>query len=96
MLDLKKEGFNKRIVTSTINTGNNDLRTIAEEIAQFKKSRNQFIHQSKLSLGVYDLEKEVERLRREKDARVMAFDSEPVMLEPKAKYWAEWLAARGR
>lgn len=96
MFDLKKEGFDKRIVTSAINTGNNDLRTIGEEIAQIEKSRDQFIHQSKLSLGVYDLEKEVERLRREKDARIKAFDSEPMMLERKAKHRAEWLAARGK
>lgn len=59
MFDLKKEGFDKRIVTSAINTGNNELRTIGEEIAQIEKSRDQFIHQSKVSLGVYDLEKEV-------------------------------------
>lgn len=96
MFDLKKEGFDKRIVTSAINTGNNDLRTIGEEIAQIEKSRDQFIHQSKVSLGVYDLEKEVERLRRAKDARIKTFDSEPVMLERKAKHRAEWLAARGR
>ena len=96
MFDLKKEGFDKRIVTSAINTGNNDLRTIGEEIAQIEKSRDQFIHQSKLSLGVYDLEKEIERLRKEKNARIKAFDSEPVILERKAKHRAEWLAARGR
>lgn len=96
MFDLKKAGFDKRIVTSAINTGNNDLRTIGEEIAQTEKSRDQFIHQSKLSLGVYDLEKEVERLLREKDARIKAFDNESVMLERKAKHRSEWLAARGR
>ena len=96
MFDLKKEGFDKRIVTSVIKTGNNDLRTIGAEIAQIEKSRDQFIHQSKLSLGVYDLEKEVERLRREKDARIKAFDSKPVILERKTKHRAEWLAARGR
>lgn len=96
MFDLKKEGFDKRIVTHAINTGNNDLRTISEEITQIEKSRDQFIHLSKLSLGVYDLEKEVERLRREKDARIKAFDSEPVILERKAKHRAEWLAAHGR
>lgn len=96
MFDLKKEGFDKRIVTSAINTGNNDLRTIGEEISQIEKSRYQFIHQSKLSLGVYDLEKEIERLRRAKDAQIKAFDSKPVMLERKAKHRAEWLAARGR
>jgi chromosome segregation ATPase len=96
MLDLKKEGFDKRIVTSAINTGNNDLRTLCEEIAKIEKSRDQFIHQSKVSLGIYDLEKEVERLRSEKDARIKAFDSEPVMLERKAKHRTEWLAARGR
>lgn len=96
MFDLKKAGFDKRIVTSAINTGNNDLRTIGEEIAQIEKSRDQFIHQSKLSLGVYELEKEVERLRREKDARIKVFDNESVVLERKAKHRAEWLAARGR
>jgi chromosome segregation ATPase len=96
MFDLKNAGFDKRIVTSAINTGNNDLHTIGEEIAQISILRDQFIHQSKLSLGVYDLEEEVERLRREKDARIKAFDNEPVKLERKAKHRAEWLAARGR
>ena len=96
MFDLKKAGFDKRIVTSAINTGSNDLRTIGEEIAQIEKSRDQFIHQSKLSLGIYDLEKEIERLLKEKDARIKAFYSEPVILERKTKHRAEWLAARGR
>lgn len=96
MFDLKKEGFDKRIITSAINTGNNDLRTIGEEIAQIEKLRDQFIHQTKLTLGVYDLEKEAERLRKEKDTRIKAYDSEPVILERKAKHRAEWLAARGK
>lgn len=96
MFDLKKAGFDKRIVTSAINTGTNDLRAIGEEIAQLAKARDDYVHQAKLSLGVYDLEKEIERLRREKDARIKAFDSEPVVLERKAKHRTEWLAARGK
>ena len=49
-----------------------------------------------MSLGVYDLEREIERLRREKGARIKAFDGEPVVLERKAKHRGEWLAARGK
>jgi uncharacterized coiled-coil DUF342 family protein len=96
MFELKKVGFEKRIVTSTINTGNNDLRTIGEEIAQFAKSRDNYVHQAKMSLGVYELEKEIEQLKKEKDARIKAFDREPLVLERKANHRAAWLAERGR
>jgi len=96
MFDLKKAGFDKRIVTSAINSGTNDLRAIGEEIAQLAKSRDDYVHQAKLSLGVYALEKEIERLTREKGARIKAFDSEPVILDRKAKHREEWLAARGK
>jgi chromosome segregation ATPase len=96
MFNLKKEGFDKRILSSAINTGNNDLRTIGEEIAQLEKSRDQFIHNSKLTQGVYDLEKEIERLRRDLDARIKAFDSESVQMERKANHRADWLEAHGK
>lgn len=96
MFDIKKAGFDKRIVTSAINNGNRELRTIGEEVARLAKARSDYIHQAKVSLGIYELEKEIERLRQAKDARIKAFDSEPVVLERKAKHRAEWLAGRGR
>lgn len=96
MFDLKKAGFDKRIVTSVINNGNHELRTIGEEVARLTKARDDYIHQAKVSLGVYVLEKKIERLRQAKDARIKAFDSEPVVLERKAKHRAKWLAERGR
>lgn len=96
MFDLKKAGFDKRIVNSTINTGTKDLRTIGEEIAQLMKSRTEYIHLAKVSLGIYQLETEIERLCREKDAFIKAFDGKPMLLERKAKHRAEWLAERGR
>jgi hypothetical protein len=41
---------------------------------------------------IYGFEREVERLRREREARIKAFDGEPVLLERKAKHRTEWLA----
>lgn len=96
MFDLKKAGFDKRIVTSAINNGNNDLHSIGEEIAQLAKSRDDYVHRAKESLGVYALEAEISRLRQERDVRIKEFDSESVMLERKAKHRVEWLAERGR
>jgi hypothetical protein len=94
MFDLKKAGFDKRVVTSAIKNGNHNLNAIGEEIAQFAKSRDNYIDQAKVSLGVYGLEKEIERLRRDKETRIEEFDSEPAVLERKAKHRAEWLEVR--
>lgn len=96
MFDLKKAGFDKRIVTSAIDNGNNELRSIGEEIAQLAKSRDEYVHRAKASLGVYALETEISRLRQERDAHIKEFDSDSVMLERKAKHRVEWLAKRGR
>lgn len=96
MFDLKKAGFDKRIVTSAINNGNHELRTLGEEATQLAKARDDYIHEAKVSLGVYGLEKEIERLRQAKDARIKTFDSDSVVLERKAKHRAEWLADRGK
>ena len=49
-----------------------------------------------MSRSAYELGKEIERLTREKDTRIKAFDSESVVLERKAKHRAEWLAAHGK
>lgn len=96
MFDLKKAGFDKRIVTSAINNGNNELHSIGAEIAQLAKSRDEYVNRAKASLGVYVLEAEISRLRQERDAHIKAFDSESVVLKRKAKHRAEWLAARGK
>lgn len=96
MFDLKKAGFDKRIVTSAINNGNNDLRLIGEDIAQLAKSRDEYVHQAKASLGVCVLEAEISRLRQVRDAHIKAFDSESFLLERKAKHRAEWQAAHGK
>lgn len=94
MFDLKKAGFDMRIVTSAINNGGNDMRSTEEEIARLAKSRDEYLHRAKTSLGVYALEAEIGRLRHERDAHIKAFDSESVVLERKAKHRAEWLVAR--
>jgi hypothetical protein len=96
MFDLKKEGFDKRIVTSAINIGSHDLSTIANEIDCLDNARSQYIHQSKISLGVYELEMEIKRLNRDKESHIKAFDNEPNVLERKATHRAAWLAERGR
>lgn len=96
MFELKKEGFNRRIVTSTINNGINDLCTIGEEIARLENVRDEFVHQSKTSLGVYTLETEIDRLRRAKESHIKAFDNEASVHERKAKHRALWLDERGR
>ncbi len=52
---------------------------------------------SRAAVGFRKVEgREAERLLKEKDARIKAFDSEPVILERKGKHRLEWLAARGR
>lgn len=94
MFDLRKAGFDKRIVSSAINNGNIDLRSIDVSIAQLARSRDEYLHQSKVSLGVYQIEKEIERLQREKNAQIKSFDNESLEIERKAKHRAEWLAAR--
>ena len=94
MFDLKNAGFDKRIVSSAINNGNIDLRFIDVSIAQLARSREEYLHQSKVSLGVYKIEKEIERLQREKNAQIKSFDNECLEIERKAKHRAEWLAAR--
>lgn len=96
MFDLKKSGFDKRIVTSAINNGNADLQSIDAEIANLQQERTSYIHQAKDSLGVFALENELTRLNLEKETRIKAFDSEAMVVERKAKHRAEWLAGRDR
>lgn len=96
MFDFKKAEFDKPIFNSAFNAGTNDLRNIWEEIAPLAKSRDDYVHQTTMSRSAYELGKEIERLRREKDTRIKAFDSESVVLERKAKHRAEWLAAHGK
>ncbi len=96
MFDLKKAGFDKRFVKSAISNGNADLRSIGEEIARLAKSRKDYIHQAKASLGVYALEVEISRLRQECAARVKAFDSKAMVAERKGNHRAEWLSERGK
>lgn len=96
MIDLKKAGFDKRLVTSTINNGSQNLRSIGIEISHLEKCRDDFLHQAKITSGVYGLENEIERLKREKGAHINAFDIESLVLERKAKHRAGWLAKRGR
>lgn len=91
MFDLKKTGFDKRIVTSAISNGNADLRVHGVEIARIAKSREDHIHQAKVSLGVYALEAEISRLQQACAARIKSFDSEAMMAERKAKHREEWL-----
>jgi len=94
MIDLKKAGFDKRIVTSVIGNGNSELRAIKNEIAGLTKAREDFVHQAEVSLGIYELEQRIGQLRRGKDERIAAFDSGPEVAARKAKHRAAWLAAR--
>ncbi len=96
MFDLKKEGFNRLTVTSLINNGRHELLTIHEEVTRLAKAHDEYIHQSKMLLGIYELENEIERLRRDKESCVKAFDNEASVFERKAKHRAAWLAARGK
>lgn len=96
MFDLKKAGFDKRIVTSVINRGNNDLRSTDDEIAELGKSRYDYIDRAKRERGIYALEDEIGRLLQEKVTCIKAFDSESAVLERKAKHRAVWLEARAK
>lgn len=96
MFDLNKEGFDKRIVSSAICNGGDNVRSIETEISGLAIGRNDFIHQAKLSLGVFTLETEICRLRLEREAQIKAFDGELMVAERKAKHRAEWLAAHGK
>ncbi len=96
LFELKKQGFDKRVISGMINNGNADLRVIDSEITSLQDSRADYIRQAKDSLGVFALEKEVVRLNQEKNACIKAFESEPLVAKRKAKHRADWLASRGR
>jgi chromosome segregation ATPase len=96
MFDLKKAGFDKRIVTSAISNGKTEICAIDKEISGIEKLRDDYIDKAKISLGVYELEKKIDRLKREKDAYIESFDSDSAVHERKRIHRVEWMAARGK
>lgn len=93
--DLIKEGFDKRIVTSVIKNGTQDMCAIDEKIAALEKARDEFIPQAKMSLGIYMLEAEIDQLVRAKQARLNSYNDEESLRERKAKHRAAWQESHG-
>lgn len=96
MFDLKKAGFDKRVVSAVIERGQCEARSIDEQVAQLTKSRGAYLEQTKEKLGVNKLEAEIRRLEQACQTQIRAFDSESATAARKAKHREEWLAARNR
>lgn len=96
MFDLKKAGFDRRIVTSAISNGTTELRTIAEEVERLKNNRRDYLQQSKATRGVFELEAEIDRLKKNREAKINAFDDEAQLIERKHQHRLAWMAKRGR
>ena len=95
MFDLRKAGFDRRIVRSEIVDGNRRIASAGKDIARLAEARDRYLQQARRSLGIADLEKKIQRLRDECDARIQAFDDDASVAERKATHRAEWLKARG-
>ena len=94
MVDLRKKGFDRRIVRSAIDDGNRRIASAERDIARLAEARDGYLQQVRRSLGILDLEAQIQRLRDECDARIKAFDDEASVAERKATHRAEWLKAR--
>lgn len=92
MFDLKKAGFDKRIVTSAINAGNYELQNVNKNIVILTLSRDNYLRNAKNELGIFALENQIEWHRKELDARFKAFDIEEFVLKRKIKHRTIWLA----
>lgn len=93
MFDLKKAGFDRRVVNAVINRGHSEIRAIEKQIAQLTNSRNAYLEKAKDELGVNKLETEIVRLQQACQAQIKAFDSEAETAGRKAKHREEWLSA---
>lgn len=96
MFDLKKAGFDKRLVNAVIDRGHGEARSIDKRVAQLTKSRSAYLEQAKDELGVNKLEAEIRRLEQACQTQIRAFDSESATAVRKAKHREDWLAARDR
>lgn len=93
MFDLKKAGFDRRVVNAVIDKGHSEIRSIDKQIVQLTNSRNAYLEKAKDELGVNKLELEITRLQQACQAQIKAFDSESETAGRKAKHREEWLRA---
>jgi len=96
MFDLKKVGFDRRVVNAVINKQHSEVRSIEKQIAQLTNLRNEYLEKAKDELGVNKLETEIVRLQQACQAQIEAFDSESETARRKAKHRAEWLSAHNQ
>lgn len=96
MFDLKKAGFDKRLVNAVIDHGHIKARSIETQIAQLTESRSVYLAQAKDELGVNKLEGEIRRLEQACLAQIKEFASASASAVRKAKHREEWLAAHDR
>jgi len=96
MFDLKKVGFDRRVVNAVISRGHSEIRSIEKQIAQLTNSRNAYLEKAKDELGVNKLEIEIVRLQQACQAQIKEFDSESETARRKAKHREEWLSAHAQ
>lgn len=94
--DLKKAGFDKRLVNAVIDREQGKTRSIDNQVAQLTKSRSAYLEQVKDELGVNKLEAEIRRQEQACQTQIRAFDSESATAVRKAKHREDWLAAHDR
>jgi hypothetical protein len=96
MFDLKKAGFDKRVVNAVIDRGHSETRLTYKQIAQLTELRTAYLKQAKEELGVKRLEAEITRLIQACQTQIKTFDTESATAVRKARHREEWMAARGR
>ena len=94
MINLKKQGFDKRLVTGTIRTGQAELQAMGVEIADLAQAREAYLRKARTTLGVEKLERRLANLRQKKVERIAAFDDKAEVAARRARHREAWLAER--
>jgi chromosome segregation ATPase len=95
MYELKKSGHQKKELQKKLDELRNIISSIAGEIDNIFKSKNEFINQEKHRRGVVELDAKIRKIEAAKDQFLKSFDYEESKQNRKRRHRDIWLKERG-
>tara|TARA_B100000749_G_C18364977_1_gene439192 strand:- start:56 stop:1063 length:1008 start_codon:yes stop_codon:yes gene_type:complete len=95
MYELKKSGHQKKELQKKLDELRNIISSIAGEIDNIFKSKNEFISQEKHRRGVVELDAKIRKIEAAKDQFLKSFDYEESKQNRKRRHRDIWLKERG-
>ena len=96
MIDLKKAGFDKRIVNSTIENGTRQLNALSNKLSALNSERQKYLDQVRITTGINKLDAEITSLKTQYAQRMKEFDNESQKLDRKTRHRQQWLTEHAR